>query len=286
MNIDIEKAYNTIVMGTAKFFKERGFEKAVIGLSGGIDSAVTSSLVTVALGPENVIGVAMPSHFSSEESYEDAKQLVDNLGIDFKYIPINKPHQAMLKNLADSLDIDIAEIEGTVVDENIQARLRMVQLMALCNKYHALLIDTGNSTEYYLGYATLYGDLAGSIAPIVGLNKTEVYEMGRHINNVALELQPGKEIIPERIFKKKPSAELCDGQTDPFDYTVYSVMVDEIVLEGAVTADMKKRYDEDDLERARSLIEKSLFKRLQSPPGIELKKELGAENKDKLRVIG
>jgi len=266
MNVDIEKAYDTIVSGVAKFFKEQGFDKAVIGLSGGIDSAVTSALVAAALGSDNVIGVAMPSHFSSDDSYTDAKLLADNLGIDFRYIPINKLHQAMLKNLNDN---GIKDIENTVVDENIQARLRMVTLMAICNKYHALLMDTGNSTEYYLGYCTLYGDQAGSLSPIVGINKMDVYEMGRHINKIS-----GKEIIPKQIFKKRPTAELREGQSDPFDYNTFAPMVDEIVMEGGVTAEMKTRYDEDDLERARSLIEKSLFKRNQSPPGITLEKEI------------
>ncbi|MCX7825016.1 MAG: NAD+ synthase, partial [Verrucomicrobiae bacterium] len=198
-----ESLYQALVLGLRDYTRKCGFKGLVLGLSGGIDSSVVAVLASAAVGPENVIGVSMPSRFSSDHSKSDAARLAKNLGIQYLTIPIEPAHKAFLDMLAPVF----AGLKPDATEENIQARIRGVLLMALSNKFGHMLVTTGNKSEMATGYCTLYGDMCGGLAVISDVDKTDVYRLARWINRE-------REIIPEGSITKPPSAELRPNQTD------------------------------------------------------------------------
>jgi len=245
-----------------EFSKETNFSKAVIGLSGGIDSSVVACLTTKAFGTENVLGLIMPSKYSNNESREDAQELAKNLKIKSREWSIEETRLLVEKQFEKVFE---KRLEGKS-SENIQPRLRMLFLMAIANQENRLVIGTGNKTEIALGYATLYGDTAGAICPIGDLNKKQVYELAKEINK-----EFGK-VIPQRVFDKKPSAELFEGQQDPFDYENISELVDKL-YQGALPEEMfKEGYEEKLVKEFNEKIKNAAFKRNQSPPVIKIEK--------------
>lgn len=260
----IEEVYAALVLGVRDYLSKCGFRDAVVGLSGGIDSSVVAGLAVAALGAEHVLGVALPGPYSSAESLMDAKQLAANLGIQFVTLPIAELFDAYRERLA-------ATFKGRgedVTEENLQARIRGNLLMALSNKFRALVLSTGNKSELAVGYCTLYGDLAGGLAVISDVPKTMVYELGRYLNRDG-------ERIPQRCFSKAPSAELRPGQTDQDSLPSYQVL-DKIlkgyIEEAKAAPDIAREYDLP-LELIREVIEKadrSEYKRHQAPPGLKI----------------
>jgi NAD+ synthase (glutamine-hydrolysing) len=214
-----EQLFKALSLGIKDYFIKTGHEKAVIGLSGGIDSALVACLAVDALGSNNVYLVSMPSRFSSDHSKSDAKKLASNLNSNFDTIDID----GLFGKYLDVLDGKFKGTESNVAEENIQSRIRGNILMAISNKFGYLVLSTGNKTELALGYCTLYGDMSGGLSAIGDLNKNEVYELSKWINQ-------NKELIPENIISKEPSAELAPNQVDPFDYELISPTVDKIVF--------------------------------------------------------
>ena len=214
-----EQLFKALSLGIKDYFIKTGHEKAVIGLSGGIDSALVACLAVDALGSENVSLISMPSRFSSDHSKSDAKQLAKNLDTNFKTVDIDSLFQAYL----DIMNIHFDGSDPNVAEENIQSRIRGNILMAFSNKFGSLVLSTGNKTELALGYCTLYGDMSGGLSAIGDLNKTEVYELSKWINK-------DNETIPRNIIDKEPSAELAPNQVDPFDYDLISPIVDKIIF--------------------------------------------------------
>jgi len=257
-----EQIFRALSLGVKDYFNKTGHTKAVIGLSGGIDSALTAAIAQNALGRENVLGVAMPSIFSSEHSISDARTLAENLGIQFEIIPIKKINEQMLEGLSPIFNGS----EVGLAEENLQARIRGNILMAAANKKGALLLNTGNKTEMALGYCTMYGDMAGALAVISDLNKSQVYALSRWINENA-----ERDIIPENSITKRPSAELKPNQVDPFDYDIVSPLVDIIIMEPERAHELKEKGH--DPELISDLIKKirlAEYKRRQAPPGIRI----------------
>ena len=258
----IESSFNAIRLGIRDYMGKSGFKTAILGLSGGIDSSLVALLAAEAIGPENLTGISMPSQFSSEHSKSDAEDLSKNLGINFKTIPIKSTYE----NYLDILKPHFNGAEKNETEENIQARIRGNILMALSNKFNHLLLSTGNKTELALGYATLYGDMAGGLAPINDVSKLQVYKLCRYYNDLK-----GSHIIPESVFTKTPSAELSEDQVDPFDYDIISPLVDDIIQLGLTKDELiDKGYEVDTISRIIKLIKSSEFKRRQSPPGIKI----------------
>ncbi len=260
-----KQIFHALSLGVRDYFIKTGHNKAVLGLSGGIDSALTAVIARYALGPENVLGISMPSIYSSDHSIKDAKALAQNVGIDFKIIPITKINEQMLDVLSPILNGSPAGL----AEENLQARLRGNILMAAANKKGALLLNTGNKTETALGYCTMYGDMAGALAVISDLNKSQVYAVSRWINEDA-----DKEVIPRSSITKPPSAELKPGQIDPFDYDVVSPLVDRIISEPHNISSLEE--DGYSTELISDLIQKvriSEYKRRQAAPGIKVSKK-------------
>ena len=254
---DIEDIYNALVIGIKDYFNKLGFRKAVIGLSGGIDSSVTSSLAVSALGPENVLGIYMPSRYSSEESYQDAELLAKNLGIKFRVIPIEKVFNAYLEilNFDGKPLIDLAE-------ENLQARIRGSILMFISNREGYLVLATGNKSELATGYCTLYGDMVGGLAVIGDVPKMMVYELARYINK-------DKEIIPQRVLVKPPSAELRPNQKDEDSLPPYPIL-DQILkayIEDNISIEeiIEKGFDKNMVNEVIKKIDKAEYKRKQAP---------------------
>lgn len=262
-----------LVLGIRDFFSRLGFKRAYIGLSGGIDSSLVAALAAEALGRENIIGVTMPSHITSEETLKDAKLLAANLGIRILVRPIISEFNAWLKDYKERYGREPKRL--TV--QNKQARIRGAILMECSNEDdQALVISTGNKTELALGYCTLYGDMCGALAAISDLNKSEVYALSEYINN-----RSGKEVIPRSVITRLPTAELEINQTDrdnlPADYPVLSPLVDEIIGTGTPASELYLRYEKKVVDGAIKLINSSEFKRRQSPPGIRIsKKAFGA----------
>ncbi len=213
-NLNIEEVHSTLANGIKNYLKDAGISKAVVGLSGGIDSAVVASIAVAALGKENVHAFMMPSEFSTLHSIQDAVDLAENLGIKYNVIPIGGIYNKFMKELAPVFG---PNNEWNVAEENLQARTRGTLLMAYANKFNALVLNTSNKSELCMGYGTLYGDLAGAIMVIADLYKEEVYEMAHFINRDGI-------IIPNSTITKAPSAELREGQKDSDSLPDYSVL--------------------------------------------------------------
>jgi NAD+ synthase (glutamine-hydrolysing) len=245
--------------------RKNGFRKAVIGLSGGIDSALTACIAADALGSENVTGVFMPSRYSSIDSREDASQLAEALGIHYLTVPIDDTFQAYLDMLAEPF----AGREPDVAEENIQARIRGNILMALSNKFGWLVLTTGNKSEMSVGYATLYGDMAGGYAVIKDVPKDLVYKLAAHVN-----ARVGRAVVPQRTIDKAPTAELRPNQTDQDTLPPYPV------LDGILHAYVEKDRSLDEIvalefDRATvidviRMVDRAEYKRRQAPPGVKI----------------
>jgi len=257
--------YGALVLGTRDYVAKSGFTDAVIGLSGGIDSSLVAAVAVDALGAEHVHGVSMPSRYSSDHSRSDARALAENLGIDYRTIAIEPAHAAVLEMLAPSF-------EGTspdLTEENIQARIRGVTLMALSNKFGWLVLTTGNKSEMAVGFATLYGDMAGGFAVIKDVAKLTVFELCRWRNREA-----GRELIPESVITKPPSAELRPDQRDdqslpPYeelDPVLLAYVEDDLTVAELIDAG----FDADLVRRVARLVDTAEYKRRQAPPGVRV----------------
>jgi NAD+ synthase (glutamine-hydrolysing) len=257
-------AYRALVLGTCDYVKKCGFSKALIGLSGGIDSALVATIAVDALGAGNVIGVGMPSGYSSQGSVDDAKALAENLGIRFELIPI----EGMFKEFKQMMAGVFSGMKEDVTEENMQARIRGNILMAMSNKLNALVLTTGNKSEFAVGYSTLYGDMAGALAVISDVPKTMVYQLSEYRNTQSA-------VIPRSTIEKPPSAELRPDQKDTDSLPPYEVL--DVILEEYVE-DLKTvheiaeghRWDEKMVARVAKMIERSEYKRQQAPPGLKI----------------
>ncbi len=259
------EVYRALVLGTRDYVLKNGFKKVVIGLSGGIDSTIVATIAVDALGSENVVGVSMPSRFSSEGSKVDAIKLAKNLKIQLLTIPIENVYKAYLKTLSQPFD-------GTQTDtteENIQARIRGNLLMAISNKFGWLVLTTGNKSEYATGYTTLYGDMAGGFAVLKDVPKTLIYKISLYRNQVAR-----RELIPKSIFVKPPSAELRPDQKDtdslpPYE-TLDPILTAYVEDDKSVEQIIALGFDKTDVQKTAKLVDSSEYKRRQAPPGIKI----------------
>jgi len=254
-----------LVLGLRDYVAKCGFGDVLVGLSGGVDSAVTAALAVETLGAKRVHGVAMPSRFSSTHSVEDAEELAGNLGIDLLVLPIEGPHGAFESALQKSF----AGRPPDVAEENIQARIRGVLLMALCNKFGWMLLTTGNKSELAVGYCTLYGDMCGGLALISDVPKTTVYELAREINRSA-----GRTLIPQRTIDKVPSAELRENQTDqdtlpPYD--ILDAILEQYVEQGRSPDEIVALgFDRTTVERIAKMVRQNEYKRKQAAIGLKV----------------
>jgi NAD+ synthase (glutamine-hydrolysing) len=263
---DLEQMRLALELGLHDYVTKNGFGDVVIGLSGGIDSALTAALCVEALGPERVHGVSMPSRYSSEGTRGDAERLAESLGIDFREIAIEPVVEAFTGALAPSFDGRAPDL----TEENLQARIRGTLLMALSNKFGWLVIATGNKSELSVGYSTLYGDLAGGFALIKDVYKTDVFRLCRRLNERAR-----RELIPVSIIERAPSAELRADQLDEDSLPPYPKL--DKVLEAYVEQDLTREelsadgFDPEVVERAVGMIDRAEYKRRQAPPGVKLR---------------
>ncbi len=257
---ELDCVYQALCLGVKDYIHKNGFKGVVIGLSGGVDSALTAVIAADALGPENVEVVMLPSRYTRDISLTDAQALAENLDLSYSVIPIESVFNAFLDLLAD----EFADMEADVTEENIQARCRGIILMAISNKKGRMLLTTGNKSEMAMGYSTLYGDMAGGFNPLKDVSKTLVFELCRHRNRINPD-------IPERIITRPPSAELREDQEDqdslpPYDildailamYVEYDKSIEEIIAAG---------YDEDVVRHVVRLLDINEHKRRQAPPG-------------------
>lgn len=261
----LDEVYGALVLGTKDYVRKSGFNEAVIGLSGGIDSALTAAIAVDALGAENVSGIAMPSPFSSSGSIDDARQLAENMGIKFDIIAIEKSFGSLKEALSPLFE----GLSEDVTEENLQARVRGNILMAVSNKLGKMVLTTGNKSEVGVGYSTLYGDMAGGFNVLKDVPKTMVYRLARHKNNVA-----NFSIIPEKSITKPPSAELRPGQTDQDSLPDYEILdgillryveedrsAEEIVADG---------FDPEIVDKIIRLVDCNEYKRRQAAPGVKI----------------
>ena len=263
----VANLHDALVLGIRDYYEKTSiFNKALVGLSGGIDSAVTCALATAALGPDRVVGVTMPSHVSSEGSVTDSERLASNLGIEFKEISIEPAVEAFDQMLAE----EFAGTEPGVAEENIQSRARGVTLMALSNKFDHLLLSTGNKSEMAVGYVTLYGDTNGGVAVLSDVLKTRVYELARHINARA-----DSAVIPNNTIEKPPSAELREGQKDTDSLPPYEVLdailrryIEEKKELGTIVDETG--YDDGLVHDVLRQVDQNEYKRRQAPPGLRV----------------
>jgi NAD+ synthase (glutamine-hydrolysing) len=259
----IESVYHALILGIQDYMDKCGFEKAVLGLSGGIDSALVCCLAKEALGPKNVLAVALPSPYSSESSFEDAKTLAENLGIQFKTISITPIYESYITHLKDHFN-NLPENE---TEENIQARIRGNILMALSNKFGYLTLSTGNKSELSVGYCTLYGDMSGGLGVLADVPKTLVYQLAKYVNR-------DHDTIPQNILTKSPSAELKPDQKDQDTLPPYEIL-DEILhyyLDEGLTREeiISKRIDKKIVDWVLNAVDRNEYKRRQAAPGLKI----------------
>ena len=262
---DLEQMRLALELGLRDYVEKNGFAEIVVGVSGGIDSALTLALAVEALGAERVHAVSMPSRYSSEETRRDAKALAENLGTSFLELPIDPIFEGYVQTLAGTFE----GRERDITEENLQARIRGVLLMALSNKFGWLVVATGNKSELSVGYATLYGDMAGGFALLKDVFKTDVFRLARHLNERA-----ARELIPESIIERAPSAELRDNQLDEDSLPPYAAL--DRVLEAYVEGDRSRDdltdgFEPEVVDRAIALIDRAEYKRRQAPPGVKLR---------------
>lgn len=261
---ELEAAYQALVCGTRDYVRKCGFEKVVIGLSGGVDSALVAAIAAAALGPQNVLGVSMPGPYSSKGSLCDAKQLAENLGIQYQALPISELFQTYRSTLGPIF----AGQKDDACEENIQARIRGNLLMALSNKFGCMVLSTGNKSEMAVGYCTLYGDMAGGLAVISDVPKVMVYELARLVNRE-------REVIPDSTLTKPPSAELRPNQTDQDFLPPYDVL-DRILK--AYVEDLRSPdeisshygFPAELVINVARMVDRSEYKRKQAPPGLKI----------------
>jgi NAD+ synthase (glutamine-hydrolysing) len=263
---ELEEMRLAIELGLRDYVRKNGFAEVVLGLSGGIDSALTAALAAEALGPEHVVCVSMPSRFSSGETQADARLIAESIGVRLLELPIEPIVQAV----GSTLERAFEGTEPGVAEENVQARVRGLLVMALSNKFGWLALATGNKSELSVGYATLYGDMAGGFALLKDVYKTDVFRLARHLNERA-----GRELIPASVLERAPSAELRPDQRDEDSLPPYAQL--DRVLEAYVELDSSREeltsdgFEPEVVERALGMIDRAEFKRRQAPPGVKLR---------------
>jgi NAD+ synthase (glutamine-hydrolysing) len=260
---DTESILNALIMGTRDYVQKCGFSKALVGLSGGIDSAVTACIAVHALGKENVAAIFMPSRYTSRDNFEDTKALAANLGIKLFQVPINRIFEKFLQECSPILK----DIETEITGQNIQARIRGIILMAISNKFGYMLLSTGNKSELAIGYCTLYGDMSGGLAVISDVPKTTVYR-------ITLLINKEKEVIPQRIIQKPPSAELKPDQLDEDDLPPYDILdaILKAYIEENKTAGeiIRMGYEPEIVQDIIGRVDRNEYKRHQAPPGLKV----------------
>jgi NAD+ synthase (glutamine-hydrolysing) len=261
----VDEVYQALVLGTGDYVRKNGFQRVVLGLSGGVDSSLTAAIAVTALGSENVTGVFMPSRYTSAMSGEDAAALAENLGIAFLTVPIDGAFDATLEALSGHL----AGHEADVTEENLQARIRGNILMALSNKLGWLVLTTGNKSEMSVGYSTLYGDMAGGFAVIKDVPKMLVYALAHQVNASA-----GRPVIPQRVLERAPTAELRPNQTDQDSLPPYEVL--DPILEAYVEEDrsldeiVALGFERATVAEVLRMVDGAEYKRRQAPPGVRI----------------
>jgi NAD+ synthase (glutamine-hydrolysing) len=263
----VAELWDALVLGTRDYVRKCGFSKVLVGLSGGIDSALVAAIAVEALGAENVVGIGMPTEYSSLGSIEDARKLAKNLGVRFELLPIHD----VFAQFQDVLQPLFAGTPFGLAEENLQPRIRGTLLMALSNKFGALVLTTGNKSEMSTGYCTLYGDMVGALAVIGDVMKTRVYALSRYVNRV-------KEVIPWATIEKPPSAELRPGQMDTDSLPPYEVLdpILEAYVEGYCSAEQIAEEQGVDVGLVKSvlqLVERSEYKRQQAAPVLKVTKK-------------
>ncbi|MDH3327386.1 MAG: NAD+ synthase, partial [Gammaproteobacteria bacterium] len=258
-----QAVFDTLVLGVRDYVTKNGFSGVVLGLSGGIDSALTLVVAVEALGAENVEAIMLPTRYTSDMSLQDAELLAENLSVDYRSIEIEPAFETLLSMLSD-------EFAGTEVDateENLQARIRGVVLMAISNKKGKMVLTTGNKSEMAVGYSTLYGDMAGGYDVLKDVPKTLVFEISRYCNR-------DQEVIPLRIIERPPSAELRDDQTDQDslpDYDELDAILDDYVeKEMSIDKIIARGHDADVVAKVARMVDINEYKRRQSPPGVRI----------------
>jgi NAD+ synthase (glutamine-hydrolysing) len=263
---ELEQMRLGLELGLRDYVEKNGFSEIVVGVSGGIDSALTATLAVEALGPDRVHLVSMPSRFSSDATRSDGRRLAENLGADFREIAI----EPIVETFEAALAASFEGRERDLTEENLQARVRGVLLMALSNKHGWLVVATGNKSELAVGYATLYGDMAGGFALLKDVFKTDVFRLAKHLNERA-----GRELIPSSTIERAPSAELRADQLDedslPPYPTLDRVLAEYVELDRSREDLMSDGFDHDTVERALGLIDRAEYKRRQAPPGVKLR---------------
>jgi NAD+ synthase (glutamine-hydrolysing) len=260
-----EEVFRALVLGTRDYVRKNGFRRVVIGLSGGIDSSLVAALAVEALGRENVTGVSMPSPYSSGGTRRDGRRLAKNLGIDFLVLPITP----IMRGFRRALAKPFKGLKEDVAEENLQARIRGNLLMALSNKFGWLVLTTGNKSEMGVGYSTLYGDMAGGFAVIKDVPKTLVYELARHVNE-----RNGREVVPESVFTRAPSAELRENQADQDTLPPYPEL--DAILEAYVEEDrgveelVARGFEAETVRKVIRMVDRNEYKRRQGPIGVKI----------------
>jgi len=259
---DISWVYRALVLGLRDYFQKAGFKKLALGLSGGIDSALVACLAADALGNDNVLGVSMPSRYSTDHSKDDARRLANNLKIEYRVYPIEELFSAYIKLFNPG-----GEVIGDLAEENIQARIRGNLLMFISNREGHIVVNTSNKSEASVGYTTLYGDMCGSLSPLADIPKTMVYELCKYINR-------DREVIPANIITKPPSAELRPGQLDQDSLPDYSVLdpIIELYKEERLPAEeiVSRGYEKETVSRIINMLDRTEYKKRQMPPMLKV----------------
>lgn len=261
----VEETYRALVLGTRDYLCKTGFRQVVLGLSGGVDSSLVAAVAADALGPDNVLGVSMPSRYSSQGSRDDAADLATTLGIRYQVVPIERAFSAMLDTLSQTFE----DRPPDATEENLQARIRGQILMGISNKFGCLVLTTGNKSEMAVGYATLYGDMAGGFAVIKDVLKTRVYDLCRYRNNLG-----PRPVIPESVLTKPPSAELRPDQTDqdslpPYDQ-LDAILVAYVEEDRSLGEIVRQGFPAELVRRVVNLVDHNEYKRRQAPPGVKI----------------